>query len=68
MFSRNVKLLLEEQKLPMSAYMTLYTPALDYILEGVACTVPEATLNELLQRCEKHGNRQIETIPLSYYF
>lgn len=59
LFSRSVKSLLEEQRLTMSAYMSLYPPALDYILESVACIVPESTLNSLLQRCEKHGNSSL---------
>lgn len=41
----------------MGTYMTLYTPALDYILSTIACDANENVLNDLLNKAAKYGNR-----------
>lgn len=57
LFSRSVKQELATQKLELPTYMTLFTPALDFILQAVASDAPENLLADLLQKCSKQGNR-----------
>lgn len=57
LFSRCVKQELAAQKMEMSTYMTLFTPALDFILQAVAANASENLFTELLDRCSKQGNR-----------
>jgi hypothetical protein len=40
----------------MSTYLTLYTPALDWILQGVAANAPEKLLVEILAQCKEKSN------------
>lgn len=37
--------------------MTLYTPALDFIMENVVTHSPESVLGELLSKCKDYSNR-----------
>ncbi|CAH0550259.1 unnamed protein product [Brassicogethes aeneus] len=59
LFNRSVKLDLIKQKVPKSTYMTLYTPALDYILATIACNANENVLNDLLFRATQLGNSSL---------
>ncbi|XP_008195313.1 VPS35 endosomal protein-sorting factor-like [Tribolium castaneum] len=59
LFSRSVKGELAQQKVSQSVYMSLFTPALDYMLQTVACDNSDALLNELLERCKVHGNSSL---------
>lgn len=36
--------------------MTLFTPALDFILQAVACDASETLLSDLLERCKQKGS------------
>lgn len=56
-FSRSVKGELHKQKMSLSTYMTLYTPALDFIMETVVCYSPESVLSELVAKCKHYNNR-----------
>lgn len=56
-FSRSVKGELHKQKMSLSTYMTLYTPALDFIMETVVCYSLESVLSELLTKCKHYSNR-----------
>lgn len=40
----------------LSTYLTLYTPALDWILQGVAANAPEKLLVEVLAQCKEKCN------------
>lgn len=57
LFSRCVKVEIEMQNMEMSTYMTLFTPALDFILQAVAYGASESLFADLLEKCYKHGNR-----------
>lgn len=35
--------------------MTLFTPALDFILQAVACDAPGTLLTDLLDKCKQKG-------------
>ncbi|RZC42930.1 UPF0505 protein C16orf62 -like protein, partial [Asbolus verrucosus] len=59
LFSRCVKGDLAQQKMTLSAYMSLFTPALDYMLQTVAYDAPDALLNDLLDRCKLQGNSSL---------
>ncbi|CAH1102339.1 unnamed protein product [Psylliodes chrysocephalus] len=58
-FSRGVKTELESQKMELPTYITLYTPALDFILEAVNCVVNESFLPNLLSVCKKKKNSSL---------
>lgn len=36
--------------------MTLFTPALDFILQAVACDASESLLSDLLEKCKQKGS------------
>lgn len=57
LFSRGVKADLHRQKITLSTYMTLYTPALDFIMENVVTHSTESVLGELLSKCKDYSNR-----------
>ncbi|XP_056639227.1 VPS35 endosomal protein-sorting factor-like [Diorhabda sublineata] len=59
LFSRSVKRELDKQNMPISSYMTLYTPALDFILETINCVVNETYLPNLLAVCRKQKNSSL---------
>ena len=50
--NQNVREELYRQNVDLSIYLTLYTPALDWILQGVANNAPESLLEEILQKCQ----------------
>ncbi|KAK4884963.1 hypothetical protein RN001_001234 [Aquatica leii] len=50
---------LKIQKMSLETYLTLYTPALDFILQAVASGAPESLLVELLDRCRNHRNNYL---------
>ncbi|PSN36151.1 UPF0505 protein [Blattella germanica] len=56
LFSPNMRAELSRQKVDLSTYLTLYTPALDWILQGVAANAPEKLLIEILARCKEKCN------------
>lgn len=56
LFSPSVRAELNRQKVDLSTYLTLYTPALDWILQGVAANAPEKLLVEILTRCKEKCN------------
>ncbi|CAG9859861.1 unnamed protein product [Phyllotreta striolata] len=58
-FSRGIKGELEKQNMELPAYITLYTPALDFILEAVNCVVNESYLPNLLNICKKKKNSSL---------
>ncbi|KAF5301140.1 hypothetical protein FQR65_LT08970 [Abscondita terminalis] len=50
---------LKIQRMSLETYLTLYTPALDFILQAVACSAPESLLVELIDRCRNHKNNHL---------
>lgn len=59
LFSQSVTEDLEKQKMEVPTYLTLYTPALDFVLQAVASGASDSLLSELLDRCQKHGSRSV---------
>lgn len=47
---------LQQQHIDMATYLTLYCPALDWILQCVAYRAPENVLTEVLARCKSQCN------------
>ncbi|EEC15414.1 esophageal cancer associated protein, putative, partial [Ixodes scapularis] len=47
---------LQQQHMDMGTYLTLYCPALDWILQCVAYRAPENVLTEVLARCKSQCN------------
>ncbi|XP_075221178.1 VPS35 endosomal protein-sorting factor-like isoform X2 [Lycorma delicatula] len=56
MFSGPVRAILSTQKIDMYTYLNLYTPALDWIMQGLAHNAPESLLVELLGKCYQKAN------------
>lgn len=56
LFGGAVKMELAQQRIDLSTYLTLYTPALDFILQAVAAGASEMLLADILDRCKKQGN------------
>lgn len=56
LFSRCVKQELAAQKMDIPTYMTIFTPALDYILQAVACDASDNLLADLLEKCKQKGS------------
>ncbi|XP_070579924.1 VPS35 endosomal protein-sorting factor-like [Ptychodera flava] len=52
----SVQNLLAVQRLDMSTYLTLYSPALDWILQCIAYQASDDTLTEILEKCRKQCN------------
>ncbi|KAJ3647712.1 hypothetical protein Zmor_019574 [Zophobas morio] len=59
LFSRSVKGELAQQKMSLSVYMSLFTPALDYMLQTVTLDSSDLLLDDLLERCRVHGNSSL---------
>lgn len=51
--NRGVQAELARQNMEFPIYLTLYTPALDWILQGIANNAPESLLVEILARCQE---------------
>ncbi|XP_071508661.1 VPS35 endosomal protein-sorting factor-like [Diadema antillarum] len=51
-----VQNILAVQRLDMASYLSLYSPALDWILQCIAHNASEAVLTEILERCQKQCN------------
>ncbi|XP_064415213.1 VPS35 endosomal protein-sorting factor-like isoform X1 [Latimeria chalumnae] len=47
------------QRVEMPVYLTLYSPAIDWILQCIAYRAPEALLTEMMERCKKLGNNAL---------
>ncbi|RZF44922.1 hypothetical protein LSTR_LSTR013788 [Laodelphax striatellus] len=56
LFSGPVRSVLNTQKVDMCTYLHLYTPALEWIVQGLAHNAPESLLVEILSRCYHKGN------------
>ncbi|KAI4469048.1 esophageal cancer associated protein [Holotrichia oblita] len=55
-FSEGVKHSLRKQNMDYPVYLTLYTPALDFILQAMAAGATDTLLAQLLERCYRQGN------------
>ncbi|KAK6625056.1 hypothetical protein RUM43_005347 [Polyplax serrata] len=53
LMNRGVREELLQQNMDLPIYLTLYTPALDWILQGIANNAPESLLEEILQKCQE---------------
>ncbi|XP_076122987.1 VPS35 endosomal protein-sorting factor-like [Alosa pseudoharengus] len=47
------------QRVEVPAYLTLYSPAIHWILQCVSYRAPEALLMEMMERCKKLGNNAL---------
>nr|XP_033818832.1 VPS35 endosomal protein sorting factor-like isoform X4 [Geotrypetes seraphini] len=47
------------QKVEIPLYLTLYSPAIDWILQCIAYRAPEVLLTEMMERCRKLGNNAL---------
>ncbi|XP_059835392.1 VPS35 endosomal protein-sorting factor-like isoform X1 [Hypanus sabinus] len=47
------------QRVEIPIYLTLYSPAIDWILQCIAYKAPEALLTEMMDRCKKLGNNAL---------
>ncbi|KAF7273553.1 hypothetical protein GWI33_013750 [Rhynchophorus ferrugineus] len=58
-FSQGVKDQLHQQKMTVPMYVTLYTPALDYIMEVITLYSLDTALTDLLSKCKKYSNSSL---------
>ncbi|XP_060527823.1 VPS35 endosomal protein-sorting factor-like isoform X2 [Cylas formicarius] len=58
-FGGSVKAELNKQKIKIPTYMTLYTPALDFILEAVVSNSSENIISDLLNKCKHYCNSSL---------
>uniref|UniRef100_A0A6B2ED98 Putative membrane protein associated with esophageal cancer in s n=1 Tax=Phlebotomus kandelakii TaxID=1109342 RepID=A0A6B2ED98_9DIPT len=56
MFSPRLRSELTRQRLEMPTYLSLYIPALDWIMQGMAVHTPDTVLDEILDRCLSQKN------------
>ncbi|CAB1338037.1 unnamed protein product [Coregonus sp. 'balchen'] len=47
------------QRVEIPVYLTLYSPAIHWILQCVSYRAPEALLTEMMERCKKLGNNAL---------
>ncbi|XP_067859293.1 VPS35 endosomal protein-sorting factor-like isoform X2 [Heptranchias perlo] len=47
------------QRVEIPTYLTLYSPAIDWILQCIAYRAPEVLLTEMMDRCKKLGNNAL---------
>lgn len=47
------------QRVEMPEYLTLYSPAISWILQCIAYRAPESLLTEMMERCKKLGNNAL---------
>ncbi|XP_029432414.1 VPS35 endosomal protein sorting factor-like isoform X2 [Rhinatrema bivittatum] len=47
------------QKVEIPLYLTLYSPAIDWILQCISYRAPEVLLTEMMERCRKLGNNAL---------
>ncbi|KAM4697629.1 VPS35 endosomal protein-sorting factor-like [Rhinophrynus dorsalis] len=47
------------QAVEIPVYLTLYSPAIDWMLRCIAYRAPEALLTEMMERCKKLGNNAL---------
>ncbi|XP_068100901.1 VPS35 endosomal protein-sorting factor-like isoform X1 [Hyperolius riggenbachi] len=47
------------QAVEIPIYLTLYSPAIDWMLRCIAYRAPEALLTEMMERCRKQGNNAL---------
>ena len=52
-----VQKLIANQKVDQASYLTLYCPALDWILQCLAYGAEPQTLTTVIEKCRKHCNR-----------
>ena len=57
MFNGGLKSELTRQRIDMSGYLSLYNPALDYILELLGSRSPDALLDDVLAKCQEKKNK-----------
>uniref|UniRef100_A0A7N8XW63 VPS35 endosomal protein-sorting factor-like n=1 Tax=Mastacembelus armatus TaxID=205130 RepID=A0A7N8XW63_9TELE len=50
---------LVQQRVEVPEYLTLYSPAISWILQCIAYRAPEPLLTEMMERCKKLGNNAL---------
>lgn len=68
MFSPRLKNELTRQRLEMPTYLSLYIPALDWIMQGMAVHTPEPLLDEILDKClgQKNNGLLLNSVMASF--
>lgn len=56
MFSGGIRSEIARQRLDLGGYLTLYTPALDWLMQA-ASGGSDALLDEILSRCQEKKNK-----------
>lgn len=56
MFTGGIRSEIARQRISMGTYVTLYAPAIDWILAGIAAGADNFTMDELVLRCQEKKN------------
>lgn len=57
MFSGGIRSETARQRIDMSGYLSLYTPALDWMMEALADRASDVLLDEILMQCQEKKNK-----------
>lgn len=57
MFSAGVKTEMFRQRIDISSYLSVYSPALDWIMEGIAARAQDSLMNDILSKCQAKQNK-----------
>lgn len=56
-FSSNIKTEIVKQRLDLTGYLALYTPALDWIMQTIASRSSDVLLKEIINKCQEKPNK-----------
>lgn len=57
MFSGGIRSEIARQRIDMTGYLSLYTPALDWMMQALASRGSDILLDEILAQCQEKKNK-----------
>lgn len=57
MFSGGIRSEIARQRIDMAGYLSLYTPALDWMMQALAGQGSDILLDEILMQCQEKKNK-----------
>lgn len=59
MFSGGIRSEIARQRFDMNGYLTLYTPALDWIMQALAAQGSDVLLDDIIKQCQEKKNKSV---------
>lgn len=56
-FNNGIRMELNRQRMDINAYLGLYTPALNWVMQGVAARAPRSLLDSMFHKCIEKNNK-----------